>query len=191
MNDVIEHYINVVTNFYFGFYVFAATALLIGTLFLKDKFKTESYNLLYIFNTGAAWGSFFILIYSAIDLFIAWYGQNPYEWYYFKDDAGVYSIKWFYFRLYFPLLIGMFLFFRRLRIHRLFTIIFLLVSNIGLIEKIMYTFKDYRPTSWSTYYYEPISEKIIKYSVVFLFLVMIYIIAKKRNKLPHPSVFLK
>jgi hypothetical protein len=47
------------------------------------------------------------------------------------------------------------------------------------------------PSSWSTYYQELYSEKFIKYVIAFLLLTVIYFIAKKRNKLPNPSVFLK
>jgi hypothetical protein len=179
------------SNFYLSIYVFAAILLLIGASFLKNKFKTESYNLLYVFNTLVAWCSLFILIYFAVDLFVAWYGQNSYQWYYFRPETAAYSMKWFYFKMYFPPLIGLFLFIRKLRINRLYTLFFLFFFNIWLIEKLVNSFRDYVPSSWSTYYQELYSEKFIKYVIAFLLLTVIYFIAKKRNKLPNPSVFLK
>jgi hypothetical protein len=186
-----EYYIYFFSSSYLDVYVFAALALLLGSTFFKDKFKKESNNLLYVFNTGAAWCSFFILIYSIIDLVIAWYGQNPYEWYAFSPKIDPYPVPLIYIKMYLPTLIGLFLFFRKLRINRIFTSVLLLVLNIGLIERLIYAYRGYLPSSWSTYYYEPYSEKIIKYSAAILFVIIIYVIAKKKNKLPYPSVFLK
>lgn len=179
------------SGFYLSIYVFAAILLLIGTTFLKATFKAESCNLLYVCNTMAAWCSFYILIYFSVELFMAWYGQNPYEWYSFTPRTAAYSMKWFYFRMYFPYFAGLLLLFRKLRSNRLYTLLFLLFLNIGLIEKFINRYNDYLPSSWSTNYHEPYSEQFMKYAIAFLLLAIIYFVAKKRNKLPYPSVFLK
>ena len=184
-------YLYFFSSYYLGVYVLAAIVLLIGSTFLKNKYRTESYNILYVFNTLAAWCSFFILLYLSIDLFKVWYNQNQYEWYQFKVNGQPYSMKWFYFKMYFPSLLGLLLFFKKFKISRLFTLLFLFSLNIGLIEKLMYALRDYQPSAWSTSYDEPYVRKIICYLIALISIVIIYIIAKKRNKLPYPSVFLK
>ena len=189
-----EYYIYFFSSFYLGIYIFAAIILLIGAIFSKNEFKTESYNLLYVFNTLAAWCSPLGLGFNLIELFIAWYGQNPYEWYAFRTGGSSTNVSWpwLLIKICLPLFWGLLLFFRRLRINRLYTLCFLILLNTGLIEQLIYRFtRDYLPSSWSTYYYEPYSEKIIKYSVILFFLAIIYFIAKKKNKLPYPSLFLK
>jgi hypothetical protein len=192
--DAAENYIYFFSSFYLGVYVFAAIILLIGTMFLKNEFKTESYNLLYVFNTLVAWCSPLGLGFYLIELFLAWYGQNPYEWYAFYTGSPSTNVSWpwLLIKICLPLFLGLLFFFRRLRVNRLYTLCFLILLNTGLIEQLIYRFtRDYLPSSWSAYYYEPYSEKIIKYSAIFFFLTIIYFIAKKKNKLPYPSLFLK
>lgn len=183
-------YVYFFSNFYLSVYVFAAITLLIGASFLKDKFKTEAYNLLYVFNTLAAWCSLSILIYFAGDLFMAWYGKNSNELYYFKPEATTYWTALYYLKMYSPPLVGLLLFFRKLRISRVYTLFFLFFLSAGIMGKLVDSFGDYLPSSWSAYQ-ESSMEKFIKYATVFLLLGVIYFIAKKRNKLPHSSVFLK
>jgi hypothetical protein len=179
-------------SFYFEFYVFAAIILLCGTIFLKDKYKTESYNLLYVFNTLTAWCVLLYLGLGKMDLLTAWYGQEPSEWYAFPTERSspYIGFVWVVMNITVQLFFGLLLFFRKLRISRLYTLFFLLLLNIGIIEILIFYSKDYLPSSWSVHP-TPITEIIIKYAMMFCFLSLIYFIAKKKNKLPYPSLFLK
>lgn len=184
-------YLNNFSNFYLGIYPFFIVLILLGTVVLNEKYKSESYNLLYVFNTAVAWASFLIIFAFAGDMFIAWYGQNQYEWYAFQSPKQPSSYQYFYIKMYLTPLLGLFFFFRRIRRNRFFTLIFLFRLTFGLIEHLLPAFRDYLPSSWSTYYFESFADKAIKYAVIIFFLVIIYLVAKKRNKLPYPSLFLK
>jgi hypothetical protein len=192
MNYSLEYYFYFFSSFYLTVYVFAAIIFLSGTTFLKEKYKTESYNLLYVFNTLAAWCVPLGLGFYFIELFVAWYGQNPYEWYAFETgDTSQVSWWWWIIKTAVPLFFGLLLFFRKLRINRAYTLFFLLLLNIGFIERLIYYFsKDYLPLSWAVYP-TSISGGVTKYAMMLCFLLLIYFIAKKKNKLPYPSVFLK
>jgi hypothetical protein len=170
---------------------FAAILFLIGVTVFKGKYKTASFNLLYVFNTLMAWCCLFVLFFYAGEILVAWYGQNPYEWYALFPKTDPYTAT-IYLKIYLPPLIGVLLFVRRLRISRLFTAIFLLILNIGLIEKLYFYFSgDYLFSHWSMSGPLEISDIFISYLAILILLFVIYLVAKKRNKLPYPSVFLK
>ena len=166
--------------------------LLAGTLFRK-KVKTESYNLLYVFNTLAAWSSLAILLTYVAEFFMAWYGQNPYEWYAFTGDGKYFGALFFIQLLSFVM--GVLLFYRKLRISRWFTVLFFLSSCGFIYEKLVIfitsQFRDYIPSSWSTYFESIELRDLYTHGIVLLLLVLIYLWAKKKARLPFPSVFLK
>jgi hypothetical protein len=150
---------------------------------------------LYVFNTLAAWCSLFFLLALAAEFFMAWYGQNSYEWYAFKENGA-----WEFWTAIFIInllsfMLGLFLFFRMLRKSRWFTLLYFL-STCGFIYErmIIYItsqFRDYLPSSWSTYFDPIVSRDLYVYAVILLLLVLIYVWAKKKGRLPFPSVFLK
>jgi hypothetical protein len=192
MKYSLEYYFYFFSGFYLAVYVFPAIILLIGTTFLKGKYKTESYNFLYVFNTLVAWCAPLGLGFYLIELFVAWYGQNPYEWYAFHTDSSYVPITWPWIIIHMavPLFLGLLFFFRKLRVNRWYILIFLLFLNLGSIEKqINNLWTDYKPATWSTGYHEPYHWQL--FGMIIFFLVVIYFIAKKKNKLPYPSVFLK
>lgn len=192
--NLIYFYISVpfLVGTYLIIYQFAVILLLTGTLF-KERIKTESYNLLYVFNTMAAWSSIIILFAYMAELFIAWYGQNPYEWYAFKGDSAYWG-SFFIIQL-LSFVLGLLLFFRKLRVSRWFTLFFFLSSCAFIYERVVIfitsQFRDYVTSSWSTYYESEDSRNLYAYGVILLLLVLIYIWAKKKGRLPFPSVFLK
>jgi len=168
--------------------------LLVGTLF-RNKIKSESYNLLYVFNTLAAWSSLLVVLAYVAELFMAWYGQNPYEWYAFSEQVNLeYWILFFVINL-LSFLFGFLMFFRKLRTKRWFTLLFFL-SNFGFFyERIVIfitnLYRDYLPSSWSTYYENAYPRNLYSIAVIILLLIVIYVWAKKKGRLPFPSVFLK
>jgi len=178
---------------YFETFLFATILLLVGATFFKGKFQTESYNFLYVFNTLVAFICLIDLLFYAGELFIAWYGQNPYEWYAFSNNrAELFSWKWFFTKAYLPLFFGLLFFFRKLRINRMAVLIFLLLMHLNLVEELYYRFsRDYLPSHWSVSGPFDVKVMLYDYLIIATLLVAAYLIAKKKNKLPYPSVFLK
>jgi molybdopterin-containing oxidoreductase family membrane subunit len=168
--------------------------LLVGTLF-KNKVKSESYNLLYIFNTLAAWFSLLIVLVYIAELFMTWYGQNAYEWYAFKAPITLEYWIWVFIINLLSFLLGLLMFFRKLRIKRWFTLLFLLSNCSILYERIVIfitsLYRDFLPSAWSTYYENTGTQYLYSIAVILLSLVLIYVWANKKRRLPFPSVFLK
>jgi hypothetical protein len=175
-------------------YHFAVILLFAGTFF-KSAIKTESYNLLYVFNTIAAWCSLLVLFAYGAELFIAWYGQNPYEFYAFKSNVTHGYWTWLSVINLFSFLLGLLMFFRKLRIKRWFALLFYLSSCSFLFERIVIyitsQYRDYLPSSWSIYYKNVYPQYLYTITAIILLLVIIYAWAKKKRRLPFPSVFLK
>jgi hypothetical protein len=194
--NLISFYISVpfLVGIYLMIYQVAVILLLSGTCF-KNRFKSESYNLLYVFNTLAAWSSLFIVLACVADLFMAWYGQNPYEWYAFSGQMTWEYWIWFFIINLLSFLLGFFFFFRKLRIKRWFTLLFFLSNCSFFFERIVIfitgLYRDYLPSSWSSYAEHTYSRYLYSYAFIILLLVVIYLWAKKKGRLPFPSVFLK
>lgn len=194
--ELINFYISLpfFTTIFLTIYQFIVILLLIGTLF-KNKVKTESYNILYTFNTLAAWFSLFAVLSYLIELFIAWYGQNPYTWYAFKAPITLEYWEWFFLVNLLSLLVGLLMFFRKLRIRRWFTLLFFL-SNCSLFYESIVIFitslyRDFIPSSWSAYHDNMTHQYLYSVALIIVLLVLVYVRAKKKGRLPFPSVFLK
>ena len=148
---------------------------------------------MYVVNTLVAWSSLFILLYFAAQLFIAWYGQNPYEWYAFAftKAIGFVSWKWFFIKALLPLFFGLLFFCRKLRINRLMVIGFLLTGYLNLAVTLFSPYEDYLASSVSFTGAFRYVDLLSNYLIIVLLLAVIYFLAKKKNKLPYPSLFLK
>ncbi len=192
MTFAIEYYSYFFFGFYLNVYILITILLLIGTLVLKNKYQAEAYNLLYVFNTIAAWSCLMMLFYFLGELFYAWYGQNPYEWYAFKTGGEKISWPLFYLEIIGIHFIGLLFFIRRLRVKRLFIILFILLLNMGVFKGVFYTLSDANKAPfWSLNFFEVYNQSILMYLMVILLIATLYVIAWKRNKLPYTSVFLK
>ncbi len=94
------------------------------------------------------------------ELFIAWYGQNPYEWYAFKENrANLFSpYGWAYYLMMFCNVVSPQLFWsRKLRRNITVTFFMSIIVNIGMwferfVIIVTSVYRDYLPSSWSTYY---------------------------------------
>jgi len=175
-------------NFYISVPFFVGTYMLLypitiililtGTLF-KNRIKSESYNLLFVFNTMAAWCSLLLFIFYVAELFIAWYGQNPYEWYAFRENRPGMSWTWFWIISLLSFLMGLLLFFRKLRIKRWFTLLFLLSLSGSFFEKIVILitrqYRDYLPSAWTDIPNELYYQYIVCFAIIALLLVLIYV----------------
>jgi Ni/Fe-hydrogenase subunit HybB-like protein len=94
------------------------------------------------------------------ELFIAWYSQNPYEWWAFRQSrVNIFSpYGWAYYGMMFCNVVSPQLFWsRKLRRNVTFTFFMAVLVNIGMwFERFVIIFtslyRDYVPASWSTYY---------------------------------------
>lgn len=195
MRYSVEYYLNNFFSLYLDFYSIAIIFVLIGATFLKRNYRTESFNLLYTFNTLAAWSNLAIFLLLIMDLFVAWYGQNSYEFYAFRESRFQVSWTIILTHYFFGFATGLLLFFRKPRTNRFITLLFFLSHCAFLFERIIIyitsQFRDYLPSSWSTYYSISIGRYIYSYAIMMLLLKFIYFRAKKKGRLPFPSVFLK
>jgi hypothetical protein len=162
-------------------------------LVIKNQgIRNESKNWVYTFNTILP---VFVLIYFLSltkELFTAWYGQNPYEWYAFSNQVAWYGITFFLINIFLALLIAMLFFIKKFRLNFILIIIYLITQNTGLIDNLIVRMsRDYLPSSWSTYYEEPLGDIVLKWSLPFVTIPLTYFFLHKKNKLPYPSVFLK
>ncbi len=94
------------------------------------------------------------------ELFIAWYGQNPYEWWAFRQNrVNIFSpYGWAYYGMMFCNVVSPQLFWsRKLRRNITFTFFMSVLINIGMwferfVIIVTSVYRDYLPSSWSTYY---------------------------------------
>ncbi|MEI9935455.1 MAG: NrfD/PsrC family molybdoenzyme membrane anchor subunit [Ferruginibacter sp.] len=94
------------------------------------------------------------------ELFVAWYGQNPYEWYEFSQNrVNINSpYGWSYFLMMFCNVASPQVFWsRKLRRNIPFTFFMSVIVNIGMwyerfVIIVTSIYRDYLPSSWSTYY---------------------------------------
>jgi len=120
------------------------------------------------------------------ELFIAWYGQNPYEWYAFKENrANIFSpYGWSYYLMMFCNVVSPQMFwFKKLRRNIGFTFFMSIIVNIGMwyerfVIIVTSTYRDYLPSSWSTYYSPSIYEIGFYLGTFGLFFTCFFLFAK-------------
>lgn len=159
----------------------------------KNKFTLEARNSLYVFNMLMGYVSLLGLLYWILELFVAWYGQNPYElWTFYYEGYGWPSNPMvFYVFTLLPSFLGLFFLNKKLRLRIWFVIVFLMVFNAGIVWGWLLHFdKDYLPSSWSVPS-ETFWQKLSKWILLPVVLMFAYWILNKRKKLPHPSLFFK
>jgi len=94
------------------------------------------------------------------ELFVAWYGQNQYEWWAFKQNRlNLFSpYGWAYYGMMFCNVVSPQLFWsRKLRRNILFTFFMSVLINVGMwferfVIIVTSIYRDYLPSAWSTYY---------------------------------------
>lgn len=120
------------------------------------------------------------------ELFIAWYGQNPYEWYAFKENrANLWSpYGWSYWLMMFCNVVSPQLFWsRKLRRNITVTFFMSIVVNIGMwyerfVIIVTSIYRDFLPSSWSTYYSPTIWEIGFYLGTFGLFFTCFFLFAK-------------
>lgn len=191
-------------------YFFAGTfsncysiAILLLTVFylLKKKWQNEIINWVYVFNTIMAWTVLLNLLLLIKELFAAWYGQNPYEWYAFKkSETDIFTTNTWGYWLMFSLayLLPQLLWIRKLRMNVLFTFLVSIIISIGMwYERIVIfitsLYRDYLPSSWSTdkaSSLESFIELLAGWIAVLAVITFTYWRLYKRKKLPFKSAIL-
>jgi len=188
----LEAYWYIFPAFFYKIYTGSVILLIVLTLLFQDKKKGESYNFLYVFNTVFLWLSVTDFLIYLGDLFIAWYGQNSYEWYSFYDQSGSLSPRSFIIRFVIINITPFIFFLGKARANRVITMILLIIGHSGYLYLLLQNlFRDYLPSSWSTYTEESISQRIVLWFCLVLLVMFTYWIAHKRKKLPYSSIILK
>src|SRR6187549_403268 len=120
------------------------------------------------------------------ELFIAWYGQNPYEWYAFSQNrANLFSpYGWSYWLMMFCNVVSPQLFWSR-KLRRNITVTFFMsvIVNIGMwyerfVIIVTSVYRDFLPSSWSTYYSPSIYEIGFYLGTFGLFFTCFFLFAK-------------
>jgi len=120
------------------------------------------------------------------ELFIAWYGQNPYEWWAFRENrVNIFSpYGWSYYLMMFCNVVSPQLFWsRKLRRNIVFTFFMSVIVNIGMwyerfVIIVASIYRDYLPSSWSTYYSPSIYEIGFYVGTFGLFFTCFFLFAK-------------
>src|SRR6188768_2530446 len=120
------------------------------------------------------------------ELFIAWYGQNPYEWWAFSENrANLFSpYGWSYWLMMFCNVVSPQLFWsRKLRRNITVTFFMSIIVNIGMwferfVIIVTSVYRDYLPSSWSTYYTPTIYEVGFYIGTFGLFFTCFFLFAK-------------
>lgn len=120
------------------------------------------------------------------ELFMAWYGQNPYEWWAFSQNrANLFSpYGWAYYGMMFCNVVSPQLFWsRKLRRNITFTFFMSVLINVGMwferfVIIVTSLYRDYLPSSWSTYYSPSIWEIGFYLGTFGLFFTCFFLFAK-------------
>jgi molybdopterin-containing oxidoreductase family membrane subunit len=120
------------------------------------------------------------------ELFIAWYGQNQYEWWAFKENrANLFSpYGWAYYGMMFCNVVSPQLFWsRKLRRNIAFTFFMSVLINVGMwferfVIIVTSIYRDYLPSAWSTYYSPTIWEVGFYLGTFGLFFTCYFLFAK-------------
>ncbi|MFZ4769037.1 MAG: NrfD/PsrC family molybdoenzyme membrane anchor subunit, partial [Ferruginibacter sp.] len=120
------------------------------------------------------------------ELFIAWYGQNPYEWYAFSQNrANIFTpYGWSYWLMMFCNVVSPQLFWsRKLRRNITVTFFMSIIVNIGMwyerfVIIVTSVYRDFLPSSWSTYYSPSIWEIGFYLGTFGLFFTCFFLFAK-------------
>ena len=142
----------------FSGFAMVQTLLLITrkVLYLEDYITLEHIEVMnkVIVLTGSIVGVAYIT-----ELFISWYGQNPYEAAAFKNrwDLSTPYAWSYYIMMGCNVLSPQFFWFRKLRRNLLFTFFMSILVNVGMwferfVIIVTSIYRDFLPSSWSTYY---------------------------------------
>ncbi len=157
-------------------------------------------NWLYVFNSIVPLLSLITIGFYLAGLLVAWYGQNPYEWYVFKDNrvnvGNPYGWGYWLFMIG-CLVLPQLLWLKKLRknIWMTFFIVLFLSPAVWYERLVIYitsTYRDYLPSSWSNYYSgKDFILPLLLYLGSFVIVSgVVYFIIYKRKKLPFPSAIL-
>ncbi len=120
------------------------------------------------------------------ELFVAWYGQNQYEWWAFSQNrVNINSpYGWSYWLMMFCNVVSPQMFWsRKLRRNIGFTFFMSVIVNIGMwyerfVIIVTSTYRDYLPSSWSTYYSPSVYEIGFYLGTFGLFFTCFFLFAK-------------
>jgi molybdopterin-containing oxidoreductase family membrane subunit len=120
------------------------------------------------------------------ELFVAWYSMNTYEWWAFRENrVNIFSpYGWAYYGMIFCNVVSPQLFWsRKLRRNPLFTFFMAVLVNVGMwferfVIIVTSIYRDYLPSSWTTYYSPSIWEIGFYMGTFGLFFICYFLFAK-------------
>jgi len=120
------------------------------------------------------------------ELFVAWYSQNTYEWWAFRENrVNIFSpYGWAYYGMMFCNVVSPQLFWsRKLRRNVLFTFFMAVLINVGMwferfVIIVTSIYRDFLPSSWTTYYSPSIWEVGFYLGTFGLFFTCYFLFAK-------------
>jgi Ni/Fe-hydrogenase subunit HybB-like protein len=167
-----------------GFAMVQTLMIVLRKVFILDDYITlghiEAMNKVIVL-TGSIVGIAYLT-----ELFVAWYGQNPYEWWAFSQNrVNINSpYGWSYWLMMFCNVVSPQMFWsRKLRRNIGFTFFMSIIVNIGMwyerfVIIVTSTYRDYLPSSWSTYYSPSIYEIGFYLGTFGLFFTCFFLFAK-------------
>jgi hypothetical protein len=167
-------------------YLVLVPLLLLFYLTKSASAKRESLNLLFVLHTLLPILLLLSLAIYAGELFYAWYGQNPYEFYVYRQGI-IFPLYLGYILLLVPLVF----LWRKLRTIRWLILLNYLIMARDIYRELYFSFsKDYLASSWSKTN-EQRWEELVSVAIMLFVLALLYFLLHKTKKLPYPSLFLK
>jgi Ni/Fe-hydrogenase subunit HybB-like protein len=167
-----------------GFAMVQSLMIVLRKVFLLEDYITlghiEAMNKVIVL-TGSIVGIAYLT-----ELFVAWYGQNQYEWWAFSQNrVNINSpYGWSYWLMMFCNVVSPQMFWsRKLRRNIGFTFFMSVIVNIGMwyerfVIIVTSTYRDYLPSSWSTYYSPSVYEIGFYLGTFGLFFTCFFLFAK-------------
>jgi Ni/Fe-hydrogenase subunit HybB-like protein len=167
-----------------GFAMVQSLMIILRKVFVLDDYITlghiEAMNKVIVL-TGSIVGIAYLT-----ELFVAWYSHNPYEWYEFSQNrVNINSpYGWSYFLMMFCNVASPQVFWsKKLRRNIPFTFFMSVIVNIGMwyerfVIIVTSTYRDYLPSSWSTYYSPSVYEIGFYLGTFGLFFTCFFLFAK-------------
>jgi len=167
-----------------GFAMVQTLMIILRKVFMLEEYITlghiEAMNKVIVL-TGSIVGIAYIT-----ELFIAWYGRNPYELYAFMENrVNIFSpYGWSYWLMMFCNVVSPQVFwFKKLRRNIVFTFFMSVIVNVGMwyerfVIIVTSTYRDFLPSSWSTYYSPSVYEIGFYLGTFGLFFTCFFLFAK-------------
>lgn len=171
--------------FYSGFIMYCSVCLVLR-IFPFKIVKQEATNIQASSNLIMAFGVLLDIPSWGVLFYEAYSDQVNYEWV-LNSPYSIFTVSKVLFWI-----IGLLFFFRKFRKSWLLSLLALFFSNLDSIVSFLSRYwRDYLPSSWSTYYDFYWYHYLIEVFIFSLFVLVCYLILAKRKKLPFDSSWIR